>query len=87
MERCASCERELASSWKFCLYCGRPFIPASGSAAAKVPNRTPSLPVEHDDGEPRPRKFDGTFWVGVAMGFVGLALIVYAATQIFAPGV
>lgn len=78
MERCASCQRELAAHWKFCIYCGRPFIVA--------PQDTPHT-VFADSGderaESRRNKFDSGFWVGVGIGVLGLILIVYAAVQIY----
>lgn len=83
MERCASCERELASTWKFCIYCGRPFIAAKIAPLTKVRDRKPPVPSQQDHDEPRERKYDGTFWVGMAMGALGLVLIIYAAIQIY----
>ncbi|MEO7348860.1 MAG: hypothetical protein ABIW32_03210 [Terrimesophilobacter sp.] len=46
-------------------------------------DQKPAAPHERDRDEPRARKYDGTFWVGVAMGALGVVLIVYAAIQIF----
>lgn len=89
MERCDSCGRELASTWKFCIYCGRPMrtaIPAL--ALATVPATAPAaIPaaIRPDFGvEPAAKKYDAPFWVGVGMGALGLVLIVYAAIQIYA---
>ena len=78
MEHCASCDRELAPHWKYCLYCGRPFV------AAPIPSRS-AVQLAPKDGlvEPPPRRYDGAFWVGVGMGVLGLVLIVYAAIQIY----
>ncbi len=78
MEHCASCERELAAHWNFCVYCGRPFAAATQPKPAAAPIETDS-----GHGEPRQRKYDGAFWVGVGMGALGLVLIVYAAVQIY----
>lgn len=83
MERCASCERELASTWKFCIYCGRPFIAAAGSKPATKRDHTPSVQTDGESPGTREGKYDGTFWVGMAMGALGLVLIVYAAIQIY----
>lgn len=93
MDRCASCQRELASTWKFCLYCGRPLVLASEVAPELGVDSHPELDLEReleaipaairDESEPPPRrKYDGAFWVGVSMGSLGLVLIVYAAVQI-----
>lgn len=95
MDRCASCERELASTWQFCIYCGRPLVLANDVPPA-LDTRTTDIPepeldsepdeipaairVEHD--EPPARRYDGAFWVGVGMGALGLILIIYAAVQI-----
>ncbi len=83
MERCDSCDRELASRWKFCIYCGRPQrrgTPALAMASASIPAAIrPGL-----DLDPPTKKYDTPFWVGVAMGVLGLVLIVYAAIQIYA---
>jgi hypothetical protein len=100
MERCESCGRELAENWKFCIYCGRPMVRHTASdsilSTALLPGAT--LPAALQDqsvsvlasairseaAEPKERKYDGPFWVGVAMGVLGLALIIYAAVQIYA---
>lgn len=46
MDRCASCERELASTWKFCLYCGRPLVLVSGVKAKLGTNPSPRLETD-----------------------------------------
>lgn len=83
MERCESCGRELASTWKFCIYCGRPLrhgTPALATASGAIPAAIrPGLDVG-----PAARKYDAPFWVGVGMGGLGLVLIIYAAVQIYA---
>lgn len=74
MERCEGCGREVASTWNYCIYCGR-----SLHAAAEIP-----AAIRPDsDGEPPARKYDAPFWVGVSMGALGLVLIIYAAIQIY----
>ncbi|HEU4850109.1 MAG TPA: zinc ribbon domain-containing protein [Terrimesophilobacter sp.] len=87
MERCDSCGRELASTWKFCIYCGRPMhraVPAPAFATA--PTTPASIPsaIRPDFGFEPAKKYDAPFWVGVGMGALGLVLIVYAAVQIYA---
>lgn len=78
MERCESCGRELAPNWKFCIYCGRPVRRSGEPALTGIPAAIrPEL-----DEDPR-RRYDTPFWIGVGMGVVGLALIVYAALQIY----
>jgi hypothetical protein len=80
MDLCESCDRELAAEWKFCIYCGRPRIAGKSGSTVTLPAaiRPDSLDVE----KPR-RRYDAPFWVGVAMGVLGLALIIYAAVQIY----
>ena len=78
MDRCASCEREIASTWRFCIYCGRPVVAATSKQIREAIAET-----SDGDAEPRPRKYDGVFWVGVGMGALGLGLIIYAAVQIY----
>jgi hypothetical protein len=77
MERCESCGRELASPWKFCIYCGRP-LRSGEPAVAGIP-----AAIRLAQPEPRARRYDTPFWIGVGMGVLGLALIVYAAIQIY----
>lgn len=83
MELCESCGRELASTWKFCIYCGRPLrhgTIALAAASGVIPAAIrPGLDVD-----PSARKYDAPFWVGVGMGGLGLVLIIYAAVQIYA---
>jgi hypothetical protein len=43
----------------------------------------PSAIRPDSDGEPPARRYDAPFWVGVGMGALGLALIIYAAIQIY----
>jgi hypothetical protein len=46
----------------------------------------PRIPaaIRPDADEDLPaRKYDAPFWVGVSMGALGLALIIYAAIQIY----
>lgn len=74
MERCEGCGREVAGTWKYCIYCGRPMRPALQVPAAIRP--------DSDDGLPA-RKYDTPFWVGVSMAALGLVLIIYAAIQIY----
>lgn len=78
MERCASCDRELAATWKFCVYCGRPFVAATSTQIREAFSETID-----EQRAPRQRKNDGAFWVGVGMGVLGLVLIIYAAVQIY----
>lgn len=78
MERCASCDRELAATWKFCIYCGRPFV-----AATSKQIRDSFAEAGNEQRKPPQRKNDGAFWVGVGMGVLGLVLIIYAAIQIY----
>ena len=40
--------------------------------------------IRPEPEEPAGRKYDAPFWVGVAMGVLGLVLIIYAAVQIYA---
>lgn len=88
MGRCVSCERELKSTWKFCVYCGQPFVPASevgpelGAELELEPEAIPAA-IRGEPEEPRRRKYDGAFWVGVGIGALGLVLIIYAAVQIY----
>ncbi len=104
MERCESCDRELASNWKFCIYCGRPMVRRPSHGAERLPATmlpgaafpAPAMPagessvgllasaIRDETVEPKERKYDAPFWVGVAMGVLGLALIIYAAVQIYA---
>lgn len=88
MERCDSCGRELASTWKFCIYCGRPMrstmpVPAFVTVPATTPASIPAA-IRPDFGFEPVKKYDTPFWVGVGMGALGLVLIVYAAIQIYA---
>ena len=85
MERCESCGRELASTWKYCIYCGRPMVTAVRpvAALAAVEDRIPAAIRPELDDEPPARKYDAPFWVGISMGALGLALIIYAAIQIY----
>lgn len=85
MERCKSCDHELSSGWKFCIYCGRPMTPRSRHKAEEPPAAI--RPKPKDPLEPTARKYDAPFWVGVAMGVLGLALIIYAAVQIYSSNV
>ncbi|GAA3732985.1 hypothetical protein GCM10022239_06630 [Leifsonia bigeumensis] len=78
MERCDSCGRELASTWKFCIYCGRPMHRAVPALAAIPAAIRPDLSTEEEA-----KKYDAPFWVGIGMGALGLVLIVYAAIQIY----
>ncbi len=78
MERCASCHREVASAWKFCIYCGRPLHRDSTSGSAVSADD-----IRAEIAEEPSRRYDGPFWVGVSMGVLGLALIIYAAVQIY----
>jgi hypothetical protein len=78
MERCESCDREVASEWKYCIYCGRPTPQLRPRKADKLP-----AAFRPEVAEPSVRKYDAPFWVGVAMGVLGLALIIYAAVQIY----
>jgi hypothetical protein len=87
MERCDSCGRELASTWKFCIYCGRPMraaAPALAGVPAAAPMAIPAAIRPDLSTEPPEKKYDAPFWVGVGMGALGLVLIVYAAIQIYA---
>ena len=134
MERCESCDRELASNWKFCIYCGRPLARSDKHSATiqpTLPHPSPALPrpalpgtvlpgtslpgsslagaarpvaalptsapgsamlpaamlpaaIRPEPEEPAVRRYDAPFWVGVAMGVLGLVLIIYAAVQIYA---
>ncbi|HEY9498022.1 MAG TPA: hypothetical protein VIQ78_03270 [Terrimesophilobacter sp.] len=74
MEPCEGCGREVEGSWKYCVYCGRPMHAARNIPSAIRPD---------SDGEPPARRYDAPFWVGVGMGALGLALIIYAAIQIY----
>ncbi|MBX3077692.1 MAG: zinc ribbon domain-containing protein [Cryobacterium sp.] len=115
MDSCESCGRELASRWKFCIYCGRPTLHSaersaailSSSVASRSSNRldplaaaglpspaksgasslpvpAPSTALPPDPAESMTSKYGAGFWVGVAMGALGLVLIIYAAVQIYA---
>lgn len=77
MNRCASCDRELASTWKFCLYCGQ------STATADFDFEEIPSAIRGEDEPAEPSKYDGPFWVGISMGVLGLALIIYAAIQIY----
>jgi hypothetical protein len=84
MERCAGCGRELDAGWKYCIYCGRPL------AALRREGDGRNIPAAIRPGShtapdvPGPKsRYDAPFWVGVGMGVLGLALIVYAAIQIY----
>lgn len=76
MERCEGCGREVASTWKYCIYCGRPLhsLPAAPPDIPAAIRPEPELPA---------RRYDAPFWVGVGMGVLGLVLIIYAAIQIY----
>jgi hypothetical protein len=78
MERCAGCERELAASWKFCVYCGRPLV-----AATSTHIREAYSEASDAHGGPHRRKHGGAFWLGIGIGVFGLAVLIYAATQIY----
>ena len=82
MERCGSCGHELASTWKFCIYCGRPLRRATPGPTTE-PGAIPSAIRRGLDTTPA-RRYDAPFWVGAGMGALGLVLIVYAAIQIYA---
>lgn len=78
MDSCSSCGRDLASAWKFCIYCGRPLhsdtpTPSVASAAA----------IRAEIVEAPSRKYDGPFWVGISMAALGLVLIIYWAVQVY----
>lgn len=83
MERCDGCGRELASTWKFCIHCGRPQRRAAAQAAVGSAAIPAAIRPGVDLHEPT-SKYDTPFWVGVGMGALGLVLIVYAAIQIYA---
>ncbi|MEO6942437.1 MAG: zinc ribbon domain-containing protein [Terrimesophilobacter sp.] len=86
MDRCESCERELASEWKFCIYCGRPVGQETEQEdSQKADHKRVPIPaaIRPDIDVPPRRKYDSPFWVGVGMGVLGLALIIYAAVQIY----
>lgn len=82
MERCASCDRELAGHWNYCIYCGRPFVAATTRR---------SVAAHHPHGPARAtapviaalRRRGSTFWITAGIAVLGLALIIYAALQIF----
>lgn len=78
MDRCASCDREQASTWNFCIYCGRPLTSMDDTSLDDIP-----AAIRADAEVPERRKYDGPFWVGVGMGVLGLTLIIYAAIQIY----
>lgn len=80
MERCESCDHELAGVWNFCIYCGRPTAHNAALKAKKLP-----AAIRPEPEEPAAKKYDAPFWVGVAMGALGLVLIIYAAIQIYGP--
>ncbi len=82
MDRCDACERELASTWNFCIYCGRP--QHRGASSAAVGSAIPAAIRPALDLREPTSKYDAPFWVGVGMGALGLVLIVYAAIQIYA---
>lgn len=84
MERCEGCGRELASTWKYCIYCGRPLAtPQRVGAERDIPAAIRPAPDTAADAPGRRGRYDAPFWVGVSMGVLGLALIVYAAIQIY----
>ena len=83
MEHCDSCGRGLASTWKFCIYCGRPQRRAAGPTVVGSAAIPAAIRPGLDLNEPI-SKYDAPFWVGVGMGARGLVLIVYAAIQIYA---
>lgn len=83
MERCESCERELAAEWKFCIHCGRPVSRSPVSRRTGTEHEAIPSAIRPDVEEPPHRKYDAPFWVGVGMGVLGLALIIYAAVLIY----
>lgn len=52
--------------------------------AASLPVPAPSTALPPDPSESMTSKYGAGFWVGVAMGALGLVLIIYAAVQIYA---
>jgi hypothetical protein len=78
MERCESCDRDLAPTWKFCIHCGRPVRRTADAPLTSIP-----AAIRPDGAEPNARRYDAPFWIGVGMAVLGLALIVYAAVQIY----
>lgn len=53
MDHCASCERELATTWNFCIYCGRPLVLASHGNPRSGHERNGECDAKPDD-EPTP---------------------------------
>ena len=57
--------------------------PSSAAARSKADKVVIPSAIRADIDEPPGRKYDAPFWVGVGMGVLGLALIIYAAVLIY----
>lgn len=78
MDRCAACGRELESTWKFCIYCGRPLVIDRSARAEAIPSA-----IRADYVAPQTRERGTAFWVAVGIGILGVAVIIFLAVRIF----
>lgn len=54
MERCEGCARELASPWRYCIYCGRPLRRAAPPATETLTPAPVAAPAPAPAPEPEP---------------------------------
>ena len=99
MARCAPCDAELQPQWKFCVRCGTKVsaaevaVPVDSARSEQTPIVAPGIPAAirphelSDDAEPPARRrFDWHVLVGILVGVVGAAAIIYLIVALTSGG-
>ena len=80
MDICPICRSELAPEWKYCVRCGTPIVHPEALAGSLEP--IPSA-IRPDPGTaPAGARLNARVVFGIAMGSLGLAVVVYALVSI-----
>jgi hypothetical protein len=81
VETCPICRSELAPEWKFCVHCGTPIVHPDEPAASAEPI-PPAIRPDPVVVAPSRRGLNGRVVFGIAMGSLGLAVVIYALVSI-----
>jgi hypothetical protein len=94
VDTCPICRSELAPEWKFCVHCGTPVVVADEPAATTAqpvtvadepvwpPEPIPSAIRPETESVPAHRRLNARVVFGIAMGALGLAVVLYALVSI-----
>ena len=83
MDICPICRSELAPEWKYCVRCGTPIVHPEAPAGSLESYKIHPRPIRPDPGTaPAGARLNARVVFGIAMGSLGLAVVVYALVSI-----